>query len=46
MQEFMGLKDKKNFIKNYIQPMVKLGMIKMTNEDKPNSKNQQYVAVK
>lgn len=34
MQEFMGLKDKKNFIKNYIQPMIKLGVIRMTNPDK------------
>ena len=46
MQEFMGLKDKKNFVKNYIQPMVKLGMIKMTNPDKPKSQNQQYIMVK
>lgn len=44
MQEFMGLKDKKNFVKNYIQPMIKLGLIRMTNPDKPNSQNQQYVA--
>ena len=44
MQDFMGLKDKKNFVKNYIKPMMKLGMIEMTNPDKPNSQNQQYVA--
>ena len=43
MQDFMGLKDKKNFVKNYIKPMMKLGMIEMTNPDKPNSQNQQYV---
>lgn len=46
MQEFMGLKDKKNFVKNYIQPMVKLGMIKMTSTDKPKSQNQQYIMVR
>ena len=34
MQEFMGLKDKKNFIKNYIKPMIKLELIEMTNPDK------------
>ena len=34
MQEFMGLKDKKNFIKNYIKPMIKLDLIEMTNPDK------------
>lgn len=45
MQEFMGLKDRKNFVKNYIQPMVEIGLIKMTNPDKPKSQNQQYVAV-
>ena len=39
MQEFMGLKDKKNFVKNYIKPMMKLGMIEMINPDKPNSQN-------
>lgn len=46
MQEFMGLKDKKNFVKNYIQPMVKLGMIKMASTDKPKSQNQQYIMVR
>ena len=43
MQDFMKLKDKKNFVKNYIQPMIRLGIIEMTNPDKPNSKNQMYV---
>ena len=46
MQEIMGLKDKKNFVKNYIQPMVKLGIIKMTSTDKPKSQNQQYIMVR
>ena len=46
MQEFMGLKDKKNFIKNYIKPMIKLDLIEMTNPDKPNSQNQQYIATR
>lgn len=45
MQAFMKLKDKKNFMKNYINPMIELGIIKMTNPDKPNSQNQKYVMV-
>lgn len=44
MQKFIDLKDKKNFVKTYIQPMMKLGMIEVTTPDKPNSQNQQYVA--
>ena len=44
MQKFIDLKDKKNFVKTYIQPMMKLGMIEVTPPDKPNSQNQQYVA--
>ena len=44
MQGFIDLKDKKNFVKTYIQPMIKLGMIKMINPDKPKSQNQQDIA--
>ena len=44
MQDFMKLKDKKNFVKNYIQPMIRLGIIEMTNPDKPTGKNQRKSA--
>ncbi len=46
MQEFVGLKDKINFKKNYLIPMLEKGIIKMTIPDKPTSRNQKYVAVK
>lgn len=44
MQEFVGLKDKVNFKKNYIIPMLEKGLIQMTIPDKPTSRNQKYVA--
>ena len=46
MMDFVGLKDKKNFVKNYINPMIEQGMIEMTNPDKPTSKLQKYVTKK
>ncbi len=45
MQKYMGLKDKNNFIKNYIAPMLEKGLIRMCNPDKPNSSNQKYISV-
>lgn len=44
MQEFIGLKDKNNFKKNYLIPMLENGIIAMTTPDKPTSKNQKYVS--
>ena len=44
MQDFMKLKDKKNFVKNYIRPMIRLGIIEMANPDKPTGKNQRKSA--
>lgn len=46
MKDFFGPKDKKNFVKNYINPMIEQGMIEMTNPDKPTSKFQKYVTKK
>lgn len=46
MMDFVGLKDKKNFVKNYINPMIEQGMIEMTNPDKLTSKFQKYVTKK
>ena len=45
MQEFIELKDKVNFKRNYLAPMLAMGLIKMTIPDKPTSRNQKYVAV-
>ena len=39
----LGLKSKETLRKNYINPAIELGMIRMTIPDKPNSKNQRYV---
>ncbi|MBP3447650.1 MAG: putative DNA binding domain-containing protein [Clostridia bacterium] len=42
MQHAMKLKDKKNFVKNYIKPMIENGLIVMTIPEKPQSQNQKY----
>ena len=39
----LGLKSKETLRKNYINPAIELGLIRMTIPDKPNSKNQRYV---
>lgn len=46
MMSFAGLKDKTNFVRNYINPMLQSGLIVMTMPDKPTSRNQKYVAKK
>ncbi len=43
IMETLGLKSKETFRKNYINPAMELGLIKMTLPDKPNSRNQRYV---
>lgn len=43
IMEQLGLKSKENFRKNYINPAIELGVIRMTLPDKPNSKNQRYI---
>jgi len=39
----LGLKSKETLRKNYINPAIELGLIRMTIPDKPNSRNQRYV---
>ena len=39
----LGLKSKDTLRKNYLNPAMKLGLVKMTIPDKPNSRNQRYV---
>lgn len=43
IMEVLGLKSKETLRKNYINPAMELGLIKMTLPDKPNSRNQRYV---
>jgi ATP-dependent DNA helicase RecG len=38
----LGLKDKRNFRLNYLQPALSAGLVEMTNPDKPNSRLQRY----
>ncbi len=43
IMEKLGLKSKETLRKNYLNPAIELGLIRMTLPDKPNSKNQRYV---
>ncbi len=42
LQQMLGLKDRENFRKNYLQPALEKGYIERTIPEKPNSKNQKY----
>ena len=44
MMEFMGLSDRKHFTEHYLKPLLASGKLEMTIPDKPQSKNQKYVA--
>jgi Fic family protein len=39
----LGLKSRETFRKNYMNPAIEMGAVRMTLPDKPNSKNQRYV---
>ena len=43
IMERLGLKSKETLRKNYLNPAIELGLIRMTIPDKPNSRNQRYV---
>jgi len=43
IMELLGLKSKETLRKNYINPALRLGLIRMTLPGKPKSKNQRYV---
>ncbi len=45
LMEKLGLKSRLSFRKNYIDPALANGLIKMTNPEKPTSKNQSYYKV-
>lgn len=40
-----NLKNKNHFIKTYLRPMLQSGQLRMTIPEKPNSRNQRYIAV-
>jgi hypothetical protein len=42
LMELLGLKHRPTFRDNYLLPALKLGLIKMTIPDKPNSSKQKY----
>ncbi|MDR1462010.1 MAG: putative DNA binding domain-containing protein [Azoarcus sp.] len=42
MQDALGLADREHFRKTYLVPALELGMIEMTQPDKPNSRSQRY----
>jgi ATP-dependent DNA helicase RecG len=46
LQEVAQIKDRKHFRKNYIEPLVSSGLLRMTLPDKPNSPNQRYKTTK
>jgi len=43
IMEMLNLKSKETFRKNYMNPALEIGIVKMTIPDKPNSKNQRYI---
>ena len=45
IMKFLGLKDRKNFIEGYVNPMLEEGTLAMTEPDRPTSGNQRYVTV-
>ena len=45
IMEHCGYKNTKNFTKKYIRPLLDSKALNMTVPDKPNSRNQKYIAV-
>lgn len=43
IMKLLGLKSKETLRKNYLNPAMELGLIRMTLPDKPSSRNQRYV---
>ena len=46
MQEFCCIPGRKKFNENFLKPLLDSGKLIMTIPDKPNSRNQKYVALK
>ena len=45
LMEKLGLKSKEGFRRNYLRPAIDMKLIRMTIQDKPNSRNQRYVKI-
>ena len=45
LMEKLNLKSRVGFRKNYLEPAIELGLVGMTNPDKPTSKNQKYYKI-
>lgn len=43
--DLLNLKSKETLRKNYLDPAIKNGLVKMTLPDKPNSRNQRYIKI-
>ena len=42
LMQKLNLKSRISFVQNYIKPALEMGLIEMTEPDKPTSKNQKY----
>lgn len=42
IMEQLGLKDRRNFNENYLQPAIAVGLVEITIPEKPNSRLQRY----
>lgn len=45
LMQKLNLKSRVGFRKNYLQPALEVGLIGMTEPDKPTSKNQKYFKI-
>ncbi|MDE6396580.1 MAG: AAA family ATPase [Muribaculaceae bacterium] len=45
IMKFLGMKDRKNFIEGYVNPLLEERKLAMTEPDKPTSGYQRYVTV-
>lgn len=46
LMQACGMKNKAHFLKAYLKPMLETGELQLTVPDKPNSRNQKYIAVR
>ena len=42
----MGYRNRTFFTRKYLSPLIQKGELRMTQSDKPNSRNQKYITVK
>ncbi len=44
--DLLGLSDRMNLMRTYLNPMLAMGILAMTEPEKPTSRNQKYKTVK